>query len=59
MLKEILIITITMANLNGVDVAYQDYLGYKLIEDAAVSAELAALWNAPAMAGQPSMILQP
>ena len=48
-----------MANLNGVDEAYRDYLGYELIEDAAVSAELAALWNAPAMAGQPSMILQP
>ena len=59
MLKEILIITITMANLNGVEVAYRDYLGYELIEDAAVTAELAALWNAPAMAGQPSMILQP
>ena len=59
MLKEIVIITITMANLNGMDVAYRDYLGYELIEHAAVSTELAALWSAPAMAGQPSMILQP
>ena len=59
MLKEIAIITITMANLNGVDVAYRDYLGYQLVERAPVSAELAALWSAPAMAGQSSMLLQP
>ena len=59
MLKEIAIITITMANLNGVDVAYRDHLGYQLVENAPVSAALASLWSAPAMAGQPSLLLAP
>lgn len=59
MLKEIAIITITMANLNGVDTAYRDYLGYQLVERGPVSAELAALWSAPAMSGKSSMLLQP
>ena len=59
MLKEFAIITITVLNLNGIEPAYQDYLGYQAVERGQVSAELAELWKAPEMTGHDFLTLQP
>jgi hypothetical protein len=44
MLKTILIITISVLNLEAVETAYEDYLDYDTVERGTVSGELAAAW---------------
>lgn len=59
MLKSILVVTITVANLQGVPAAYDRFLDYETVEQGEVSEAAAAVWGAPAMAGQPYVMLQP
>lgn len=59
MLKELAIITITVANLGQVGQAWQDKLDYRAIDNGAVSSELSELWGAPAMAGKQYIVMAP
>jgi catechol 2,3-dioxygenase-like lactoylglutathione lyase family enzyme len=59
MLKTILIITISVLNLEAVETAYEDYLDYDTVERGTVSGELAAAWDAPAAAGREFVLMQP
>jgi catechol 2,3-dioxygenase-like lactoylglutathione lyase family enzyme len=59
MLKSIVIVTIAVTRLSGIEAAYENYLGYDTVERGAVSADLAELWGAPASAGKPYLLLQP
>lgn len=59
MLKSIVIVTIAVTRLNGLEAAYENYLGYDTVGRGAVSEDLAELWNAPASAGRPYLLLEP
>jgi catechol 2,3-dioxygenase-like lactoylglutathione lyase family enzyme len=59
MLKTILVITISVLNLGSVESAYQQYLGYELVERGEVSEALGEVWNAPSMAGHDYLIMRP
>ncbi|MGI9308079.1 MAG: hypothetical protein ACR2P6_02380, partial [Gammaproteobacteria bacterium] len=59
MLKEIAIITITVAKLTAVESAWEEELGYEVAARNTVSAELSEHWNAPAMQGKATIIMQP
>ncbi len=59
MLKELALITITVANLGQVESAWQDNFGYEVVDRGRVSEELAGLWQAEAMAGNDYVLLQP
>ncbi len=59
MLKEIAIITISVTNLNSVEEAYTEYLGYETVERGAVSEELAELWQAPDMTEKNYVLMRP
>ncbi len=59
MLKSILIVTISVLNLEPVEEAYQAHFDYQLIEQSVVSEELAAVWDTPAMVGHRYLIMQP
>jgi hypothetical protein len=59
MLKEIAIVTITVANLGQVEQAWQDNFGYTTTDSGTVSTELSELWDAPAMAGKDFVTMLP
>ncbi len=59
MLKEIAIITIAVSNLNTVESAYEEYLGYQTVASGAVGEELADLWQAPDMAANNFVLMRP
>ncbi len=59
MLKEIAIVTITVANLSQVEQAWQEQFDYRTVDQGTIGAELAAHWQAPAMAGDDFVLLQP
>ncbi len=59
MLKSILVITITVAQLQGLPEAYDAYLDYDLVESGTVSDAKAAVWGAPESGGQRYALLQP
>jgi len=59
MLKEIAIVTITVANLGQVEQAWQTHFDYQTVERGTVSAELAAHWDAPDMSGDDYVLMQP
>lgn len=59
MLKEIAIVTIIVGNLGALEEAYREYLGYEPAGRGEISAELAGLWDAPAMQGKPYLLLEP
>jgi len=58
-LKSIAIVTLVVRSLAGVEPAYEQYLHYEAAERGKVSRELAAVWDAPAMAGRRYVLLQP
>ena len=59
MLKEIALITITVANLSQVETAWQEHFDYKTLERGVVSDALAEHWHAPDMAGDNYILMQP
>jgi catechol 2,3-dioxygenase-like lactoylglutathione lyase family enzyme len=59
MLKYIAIVTILVNQLAAVETPYREELGYEPVHRGAISTEQATLWDAPAMAGSPFVILQP
>ena len=59
MLKEIAIVTITVANLGQVEQAWQEEFGYVTTDKGTVSAELSRLWDAPAMQGAEFVTMLP
>ena len=59
MLKTILVVTISVLNLAGVESAYQEHLDYDVVERGIVSAELSTVWNTPAMTGKAYTLMQP
>jgi len=59
MLTVIIAVTMTAPDLAVVERAYGEFLGYRVVERGAVSAELAAAWNAPAVAGRDFLLMQP
>ncbi len=58
MLKSILIVTITVAQLHGVEEAYENYLDYEAVATGAVSEQAADVWGAPKASGRPYLLLQ-
>jgi hypothetical protein len=59
MLKSIIIITLIVQQLATVEPAYRDHLHYQTVARGVVSAELAGLWDAPAVRGDPYILMQP
>lgn len=59
MLSAILAVTLVVSDLAAVERAYVEWLGYRVVERSVLSAEHAALWDAPAAAGSRVTILQP
>ena len=59
MLKYIATVTLLVNQLAGVEAPYRDELGYQAVHRGVISAEQAALWAAPNMAGRPFVIMQP
>jgi hypothetical protein len=58
-LQRIEIATHCVPSLTACVPAYVDCLGYRVVHAGPVTAELAAVWGAPAMQGKPSALLQP
>jgi catechol 2,3-dioxygenase-like lactoylglutathione lyase family enzyme len=58
-LKYIATVTLLVNQLASVEAPYRDELGYQPVHRGVISAEQAALWAAPDMAGRPFVILQP
>jgi hypothetical protein len=59
MLKEIAIVTITVANLGQVETAWQEYFSYNVSDRGTVSSELSEYWGAEAMQGHDYIVMQP
>ena len=59
MLKEIAIVTISVANLGQVQEAWQESLGYQVTESGKVSDAISDLWNAPEMEGKDYVLMAP
>ena len=59
MLTAIMAVTLTAPDLTAVERAYGDYLGYRVADRGRLSAGLAALWDAPALAGREYLVMQP
>jgi catechol 2,3-dioxygenase-like lactoylglutathione lyase family enzyme len=59
MLKSIFVVTVVVLNLGEVEDAWQDRLDYRTVDKGQLSAELAESWNAPAVAGQGYVVMQP
>lgn len=59
MLSAILVVTLVVADLDSTRRAYVEWLDYQLVNDDAISDDLAASWAAPAAAGSRSVLLQP
>lgn len=59
MLKYISLVTIVVSQLGTVEPAWEEHLSYRTVHQGQVTDEVAGLWDAPAMAGQPFIIMQP
>jgi len=59
MLKELLIITLSVTNTATVEEAYSEYFGYETVETGEVSDALADLWQTPQMSGRKYLIMKP
>ena len=59
MLKSILMVWVLAQNMVLTEQAYQDYLGYRKVDEGVVSAELARAIERPELAGRPFMTLMP
>ncbi len=59
MLRAIAVVTLVVQQLAGVEMAYRDDLHYEAIDRGAVTGELAAVWDTPAMAGRDYVLMRP
>ena len=59
MLKSILMVTMLVTNLSVTEDAYEEYLGYTVVEQGIVSDSLATIWNAEEMIDHPYTIMKP
>ena len=59
MLKSILMVTMLVTNLNVTEEAYEDYLGYQVVEEGTVDELLASVWGTQEMVGQSYLIMKP
>ena len=59
MLTAIIAVTLTVPDLAAIERAYSGYLGYEVIERGSLPAELASLWNAPALSDHQYMVMRP
>lgn len=59
MLKSILMVWLLAQDLAVTQVAYEDYLGYRAVDEGVMSAELALAINRPQLAGRPFVTLVP
>lgn len=59
MLKSILIVTFAVGQLQTLETAYHEHLAYQTVDRGTVSAAAAAVWDAPATAGRPYLLMQP
>ena len=59
MLKSILMVTMLVTNLNVTEEAYEDYLGYQVVEEGTVDELLASVWGTQEMIGQSYLIMKP
>lgn len=59
MLTAIIAVTLTVPDLTAIERAYGGYLGYRVVERGTVSAEVATLWDAPALADREYLVMQP
>jgi catechol 2,3-dioxygenase-like lactoylglutathione lyase family enzyme len=59
MLKNIVIITISVFQLGPVETAFQEHLGYTTVERGSVSEALGRAWDAPASAGHDYALMRP
>lgn len=59
LLKRLKINTVAAPDIGLVENWYTEWLGYTVCERGEISAELAASWGTPAMAGRPYILMQP
>jgi hypothetical protein len=59
LLKRLKINTVAAPDIGLVESLYTEWLGYSVCERSTISADLATSWGTPAMAGRPSILLQP
>lgn len=59
MLTAVAIVTLSVADLPKVEDAYARFLDYRTVSRGSVSADLARLWNAPAVEGRAYVLMQP
>jgi hypothetical protein len=59
MLKTIVIITISVLNIEPVQTAYETHFGYEEAQSGTVTADLAAAWGAPGAARRPFVMMGP
>src|SRR5687768_6087929 len=52
-------VTTTAADLKAVEDAYTKHLEYRVVHKGALPADVAAAWGAPALAGKPTMAMEP
>jgi len=52
-------VTLAVSDLAAVERAYGGFLGYRVVDRGQLSAELAALWDAPALTGRDYLLMQP
>jgi len=59
MLKTILVVTISVLRLGTVETAYEEQFGYHVVERGIFGEQLSEVWNAPAMADNAYVLMQP
>ena len=59
MLTAIVAVTLTVPDLAAIERAYGGYLGYEVVERGSLPAELATLWNAPALTDHEYLVMRP
>ncbi len=59
MLTAIIAVTLTVADLGAIERAYGGYLDYRVVERGTLSADVATLWHAPALADREYLVMQP
>jgi catechol 2,3-dioxygenase-like lactoylglutathione lyase family enzyme len=59
MLTAIIAVTLTVPDLGAVERAYGGYLGYEVVDRGTLTAEVATLWDAPALAERDYLVMRP
>lgn len=59
MLKSIVMVTMLVTNLNAIEEAYDNDLGYQVVEEGQIDRSLGSVWGARGMNKHPYVIMQP